>query len=144
MQSTSKCIDKLNGLLQGEISAVETYGQALEAVTDPIVRAELQEVQRCHAGRVAILAETVASMGKQPAHDAGPWGAFAKTLEGGAKVFGQNAAIGILEEGEDKGLNDYRNLLEDADATTRPVIEALLPRQEETHAIMSCLKRSLH
>lgn len=144
MQSASSSIDKLNGLLKGEISAVETYEQALEKITDPGIRSELEDVQQCHASRVEILTQTVASMGKEPAHDAGPWGAFAKLMEGGAKVFGDKAAIGVLEEGEDKGLADYRKLLEEADPNIHPVVEELLPRQEGTHAKMSSLKHSLH
>lgn len=144
MQSPTNSADKLNGLLKGEISAVETYGQALEKITDPGIRIELEEVQQCHLDRVEILKETVANMGQQPAEKAGAWGALAKLIEGGAKLFGDKAAIGVLEEGEDKGLEDYRKLLEEADPTIHPVVEELLPRQEETHAKMSSLKHRLH
>lgn len=144
MQTPNKSADKLNGLLKGEISAVETYEQVLEKITDPEIRSELEDVQQCHADRVEILTETVAIMGKEPADKAGVWGAFAKLMEGGAKVFGDKAAIGLLEEGEDKGLEDYRKLLEEADPNIHPIIEELLPRQEETHAKMSGLKHRFH
>ncbi|PWT96188.1 MAG: ferritin [Candidatus Melainabacteria bacterium] len=144
MQSPSHCADKLNGLLKGEIAAVETYEQALEKITNPDIRLELEDVQQCHADRAGLLTRTVASMGKEPTQGGGPWGAFAKLIEGGAKVFGEKAAIGVLEEGEDKGLADYRKLQEDSDPIIHSIVKELLPRQEETHAKMSSLKQRLH
>jgi len=37
-------------------------------------------------------------------------------MKGGAKVFGDKASISMLEEGEDKGLNDYQRLLGETDS----------------------------
>jgi hypothetical protein len=68
---------------------------------------------------------------------------FAKTVEGAAKAFGEKAAIAALEEGEDHGLKDYRDELDepDLDAQSRIILTArLLPAQQVTHDRMSALK----
>lgn len=134
---------KLNDLLQGEISAVETYNQALKKVDDPTIKAELTEAQQCHMGRVQTLQAQVISTGATPAKSSGAWGIIAKTIEGGATLLGDKAAISVLEEGEDKGLKDYKNLLNDASTDVRPVVAMLLERQTWTHQKLSDLKHRM-
>ncbi|HEY9732199.1 MAG TPA: PA2169 family four-helix-bundle protein [Drouetiella sp.] len=144
MQGTAHTVDKLNGLLKGEISAVETYRQALEKITDPAIVKELECAKTCHSGRVAELTSKVQNAGGKPAESSGAWGAFAKMMEGGAKIAGDKAAIAVLEEGEDKGLADYKDLLEDSDPTVQMTAQALLPKQEGTHQKMRELKQCLN
>jgi len=94
---------------------------------------------------VSKLREQVASLGGEPAKDSGAWGGFARLVEGGAKAFGEKAAVAALEEGEDHGLKLYRGDLDKLDATARQFVESdLLPAQERTHQFMSTLKRTLH
>ena len=144
MQSMNDNIgQKLNDMLQGEMSAVETYNQALKKVDDPSIRAELTEAQQCHLGRVQTLQEKVIEAGITPAKTSGAWGAFAKTVEGGAALLGDRAAVSILEEGEDKGLKDYKNLLNDTSMEVRPVVAMLLERQMWTHQKVSDLKHRM-
>ena len=142
---TDKSVDTLNELLRGEISAVETYRQAIDKLgTSPTV-AQLEGCRRSHEQRIAKLREQVNRLGGQPAKDSGAWGAFAKLIEGGAKAFGEKAAVSALEEGEDHGLKLYRTDLEKLDATSRQLVETdLLPAQEQTHRDMSSLKHTLH
>ena len=50
-----------------------------------------------------------------------------------------------LEEGEDRGLNDYRRDLDELDIETRGWVESnLLPNAERTHGALSALKRTVH
>ena len=57
-------------------------------------------------------------------------GAFARLFEGGAKAFGDRAAIAALEEGEDHGLKLYRESFKKLDADARQLVEQdLLPRR---------------
>src|SRR6185369_5405629 len=88
-----KDLDVLNRFLRGEISAVASYRQALEKIDDPVMRAELDECLRSHESRAEMLRDRVLALGGEPSEGAGVWGAFAKLVEGGAKVFGVNAAI---------------------------------------------------
>lgn len=142
MATMTECVEKLNGLLKGELSAVETYRQALEKTQDARIKEELKACHACHAGRVDTLVEKVKEMGGKVPENSGAWGAFAKFIEGSATVFGDRASIAVLEEGEDKGLADYKKLLEDGSPEVKATASALLPKQEGTHERMRTLKKS--
>ena len=45
---TDKSVDALNGFLRGEISAVETYRQAIEKLSGSPARGQLEDCQRSH------------------------------------------------------------------------------------------------
>jgi len=142
---TDKSVEALNGFLRGEISAVETYRQAIEKLSRSSTRGQLEDCQRSHELRVSKLRAQVARLGGEPAKGSGPWGAFARLVEGGAKTFGERSAVAALEEGEDHGLKLYRDDLEKLDMTTRQFVESdLLPAQQQTHQYMSTLKHTLH
>src|SRR5437879_3260338 len=96
-----KAAEHLNTLLEGEIAAVETYGQALEKIADPDLRINLRDVQSNHLDRIRTLSSRVRELGGEPANDSGAWGAMAKVMEGGATLFGDKSAIDMLETGED-------------------------------------------
>lgn len=138
-------VNRLNSLLRGEISAVETYRQALDRVVDGQARVQLEECARSHQERVQTLRDCVSRLGGVPSQDSGAWGTFAKLVEGSAKPFGDKAAIAALEEGEDRGLADYRKEIPQLDAQSRSVIEQeLLPAQERTHRALSTLKKTMN
>jgi len=143
MVDNASTVNQLNSFLRGEISAVETYRQALEKVTEPRLRSDLQNAHRSHQQRVESLCQWINRLGGTPATGSGAWGAFAKLVEGGAKVFGDKAAISALEEGEDHGLKDYRTDLSKVSPEARRFVEQeLLPAQMQTHRAMSNLKHS--
>jgi hypothetical protein len=124
---------------------VETYRQALEKIDDVSLRPRLQECSRSHEERAAKLRNTIAQLGGSPSESSGPWGGFAKLVEGGAKVFGVKAALAALEEGEDHGLRMYKDGLDKLDVTARSLVETeLLPAQQRSHDSMSALKHSVH
>ena len=136
-----KNIKQLNSFLRGERSAVETYNQALDKVDDNGTRATLQSVKASHLARVQKLESKIRALGGSPSMDSGPWGTFAKAVEGGAKIFGTGAAISALEEGEDHGLSDYKGDLSDLTPDMQRFITSeILPEQRETHATMSRLQ----
>jgi hypothetical protein len=142
MQNTA--VETLNGFLRGEISAVETYRQAIEGLKTSPSRVELEQCRRSHEQRVEKLRGEVVRLGGEPAHGSGAWGSFARLVEGGAKVLGEKAAISALEEGEDRGLRLYRSDIQKLDPASRAVIESeVLPAQERTHSSLSNLKHSI-
>ena len=142
---TDKSVDVLNELLRGEISAVETYRQAIDKLDGSTTRGQLEGCRHSHEQRIAKLRDQVMRMGGQPAKESGAWGAFARLFEGGATAFGEKAAVAALEEGEDHGLKLYRDDLEKLDPASRTLVEIdLLPAQERTHRDMSALKHTLH
>jgi len=100
-------VETLNTYLRGELSAVETYRQAVDKINDEFLRASLHELSVSHEQRVSLLRERIERLGGEPAKSSGVWGGFAKVVEGGAKIFGVKAALAALEEGEDHGLKMY-------------------------------------
>jgi hypothetical protein len=137
----------LNKFLRGELSAVETYRQALDRLGASAFASELLENKRSHEQRVEMLKNQIVRLGGKCAEDSGAWGGFAKLVEGGAKLFGEKAAVAALEEGEDHGLKLYRSNsdIEKLDLATRDFVErSLLPEQERTHRTTSRLKHAQH
>ncbi len=144
--SQRRRVGKLNSFLRGEISAVETYQQALDKVTDPahpLPAAELRAGPR--AARRAAPRERITELGGTPEQGSGAWGVWAKLVQGGGNLLGEKTALQALEEGEDHGLNDYRRDLDELDGETRTWVESnLLPKAEQTHGALSTLKRTVH
>ena len=138
-------VGKLNSFLRGEISAVETYKQALEKVKDPAIRSQLESCEQDHEQRVELLRERITHLGGTPDKGSGAWGVWAKLVQGGSDLLGDKTALKTLEEGEDHGLNDYRRDLDELDGETRSWVEsAILPMAERTHGTLSTLKRTVH
>ena len=130
--------DDLNKCLRGELSAVETYTQALDkARSDPGRGAELQQLSRIledHRRAVSQLRSLVRQAGGTPSDDSGAWGAWSKTVLGAAKMFGDAAALKALKEGEESGLKDYRNATRDANTASSAAageLAALASKNEE-------------
>jgi len=138
-------VETLNSFLRGEISAVETYRQAVGRISDERLRSQLEECQKDHEQRVSSIRERIEKLGGTPAEGSGPWGVFAKLVQGGADVLGDKVAIQALEEGEDHGLADYQRDADQVHGDARRFVRMeLLPAQKRTHAQMSRLKRTLH
>ncbi len=137
---TASTVEQMNGLLKGELSALETYRQALEKVEDMRAKDVLKECHMCHSKRVDSIVERIVELGGRPAENSGAWGSFAKLMEGGATAFGDKSAIAMLEEGEDKGLRDYKKLLEDSEPQVKELASSLISAQEGTHGKMRNLK----
>jgi hypothetical protein len=142
---TKSSVDQLNSFLRGEMSAVETYKMALEKLDGiSTMRDELLVNLKSHQDRVMALEDAIIAVGGKPADGSGPWGAFAKVVEGGAKVLGEKVTIAALESGEDHGLADYQRGLDELDAQTRSLVtETLLPQQRQTHDRLSALKHRM-
>jgi uncharacterized protein (TIGR02284 family) len=137
-----KTSEILNRLLRGEMSAVETYRQALEKVGDEPGALQLNSLYRDHTEAVSLLEEQIRSVGGEPSRGTGPWGTWAKTVQGVAKLFGDTATLKALKEGEEHGLKDYREAVRE---TTLPsqvktlIQNRLLAKQEQHVAVIDRL-----
>ncbi len=141
MQTLERTTATLNSLLRGELAATETYQQALAKVGNHAGAAELRRIHDDHREAANTLRQHVHEHGGQPDQGSGAWGAFAKTVEGSAKLFGNTAALKALKEGEEHGIKSYENALEDEDLPLdcKTLIRAeLLP---ETRAHVPVLDR---
>ena len=131
---TKSNVEKLNEFLSNELAAVETYQQCIDKTSGSVTAPRLRELRQSHAARAEQLRERIMALGGEPVKSSGAWGSFAKTVEGGAKMFSEQAALAILEEGEDKGLADYRKDLDKLEESSRSfVASALLPEQQRSH-----------
>lgn len=135
-------ISHLNNLLRGEISAVETYNQAIKHLTNQRTD-DLVANRDCHSKRVDLLTRSILDHGGVPDTTSGLWGSFAKLVEKGAALISTKTVISALEEGEDRGVAQYR-LPGDLDPSAIQLIETvLLSRQLETHERMRIRKLSM-
>jgi uncharacterized protein (TIGR02284 family) len=145
MATIQERTDPLNSLLRGELSAVETYQQALDKVGNDPNAYELRRIASEHREAADTLRQHILNRGGQPADSSGAWGSWAKTVEGTAKIFGNTAAMKALKEGEEHGIKEYQDALSDKnlDPECRQLISAtLLPRTQSHIPILDQLMQS--
>lgn len=142
MNNTETCIDTCNKLLRGELSAIETYHQALEKIDSGPEADQLNRILQDHEKSAGALRAHITDMGAIPDSESGAWGTFAKAVEGTAKMFGERSAIMALKQGEEHGISEYEealnspDVMQEAKATIRGT---LLPRLREHVSILEGL-----
>jgi len=143
-QDTVICdIDALNSLLRGEVAAVETYDQVIVKFDGQPQAVELQRIRDEHNEAAAVIRERVRHFGGDPAEGSGIWGKVTAAITGTAKVFGPAAALGTLKQGEEYGIGQYENALNDPeiDCEDKDLIRnRLLPR---CHSHVAALDRMI-
>jgi demethoxyubiquinone hydroxylase (CLK1/Coq7/Cat5 family) len=141
----AKALHLLQSLYRGELSAVETYERALGLATlTGLVADVLRVCQGSHQKRVTLLKARLVELGAEVPASSGVWGAMANVLEAAAVTVGEKAAIGVLEEGEDVGLDDYQKGVDVLGPDDRQLVrDELLPAQQDTHRQMSNLKQAI-
>jgi hypothetical protein len=139
--SHARSIETLNSFLRCEMAAVATYRQALGRLENRDTETELRACLASHERRVDALRRQVLALGGAPTDDCGPWGGGG---DGDGEATGDDAAIALLEEGEDHGLQHYLEDVGKLDRDTRRQIEReILPEQIRTHDSLSDLKLTL-
>lgn len=101
----------LNSLLRGEMSAVETYTQAMSKFDDQALIADLQKIRDEHSRAVRELRDRVVAFAGTPASDAGVWGAFTAAVTATAKALGPATVLAALRQGEEHGIAAYEDAL---------------------------------
>ena len=138
---TETTVKKLQDCMRGELAATETYELALTKVQHVGLHRALQNIFSSHAGRVSRLRRRILELGGDVPSTSGVWGTFATLAQKGADLVGDKAAIGMLEEGEDRQLKIYDDAVESVDSTTRQLIQRdLIEEQRRTHALCRELK----
>ena len=147
MENLQDNLEPLNRLLRGELSAVETYQQALESISDQQAITELERISNEHSQAVSMLREEIRHFGGIADESSGVWGLWAKAIEGTAKVFGETAALKALKEGEEHGLKEYQAIMNDPDLL--PEVKSMLAerlqlRQKEHIETLNRCMETLH
>ncbi len=129
-------VSQLNSFLRGEISAAETYRMAIEKAADSAEKHAanlglLREIQEEHGRAAQALRDRIRELGGEPSDSSGPWGAWANFVQGTANLFGDTASLKSLKEGEEHGLKDYQEGVDDIDATSAELLRnQLIPAQQ--------------
>ncbi|BDS06801.1 hypothetical protein NT6N_18410 [Oceaniferula spumae] len=111
-QYNEDCIKECNSLLRGELSAVETYEQAIDKFGHEGQGMPLRRIKEEHQASVRDLKDSITAMGGIPDDESGAWGTFATAVQGAANLFGDNSAVAALKQGEKHGENEYEEALE--------------------------------
>src|SRR5205814_3321751 len=125
-----------NSFLRGEISAAETYRMAIDKVSDSDTSQAanlglLREIQEEHGRAAQALRDRIRELGGEPSDSSGAWGAWAKFIQGTSNIFGDSSSLKSLKEGEEHGLKDYQEGVDDIDMTSAQLVEnQLIPAQQ--------------
>jgi rubrerythrin len=130
-------VEDLNRVLRGELSAIETYRQALDKIRDEYGQdARYQQLTRMlldHQQAASQLRTKIRELGGTESNDSGGWGTWSKTVMGAAKLLGDKSALKALKEGEESGISDYRSLLQDRTPPEeiRKLITPIMTQEQE-------------
>jgi uncharacterized protein (TIGR02284 family) len=126
--------DSLNGLIRGELSAMETYEQALKKVDDEPGAQDLRRIALEHHEAMTTLRGYLNVVGAKPDTTSGAWGTWCNTVMAASKLLGNKTALQALKTGEEYGVGQYVHAMQDdgLSATCKETIRTtLLPRQRE-------------
>ena len=129
-------IETLNKFLKDELSATETYQQALDKLREDAGLGEskdLRPIYEDHKEAVSSLQALISRLGGTPCEDSGAWGTWAKIVQGGANMLGKEVALKSLQGGEKSGAEAYEEALQETELSSdiRSLIETkLLPAQQ--------------
>ncbi len=115
MTATEECIEACNELLRGELSAVESYTQAIRKFENESERTALEGIRTDHEKAAGKLRSHIQDMSGEPSTGSGAWGGFVQTLEGAAILLGESPALAVLERGEQHGIEEYKDALDNED-----------------------------
>ncbi len=125
---------QLDDLIRGEMAAVKSYDTVLTKVKDEKELAKLKAIREDHVNAVTKLKTFATKDVKEDTTSSGPWGGFASAYVGGAKLFGNETALKALTQGEEHGIREYKEALNDENI--KPELKEMiktqfLPKQEE-------------
>src|SRR6185369_11822151 len=145
MPNSDEAVRQLNSFLRGEISAAETYRMAIDKVADADKAQTanlglLREIQEEHGRAAQALRDRIRELGGEPSDSSGAWGAWAKFTQGTANLFGDAASLKSLKEGEEHGLKDYEEGVDDIDASSAELVQnQLIPAQQRHVSLLDQL-----
>ncbi|HXH29828.1 MAG TPA: DUF2383 domain-containing protein [Bacteriovoracaceae bacterium] len=135
---------QVDELIRGEMAAVQSIDAVLSRIKNDMERTELTSIRQDHVRAVDRLKRYAGADFKNETTSSGPWGAFASAFTGGASLFGDKAAVQALRVGEEYGIKEYREALEDDSMNfeLKEVIRSELLPNQERH--ISTIERYIH
>lgn len=145
MNSNTTITDACNALLRGELSAIETYTQAIKKFGASEGEGLLEGINADHAANAESLRKLVGECGEAPVTSSGAWGTFATSVESVATLLGKSPALLVLQQGEEHGIRQYEEAHKDEDlgeSVKNLIRNTLLPAQREHLAALERCKTS--
>lgn len=127
---------QLDDLVRGEQAALKAYDQLLTDTKNEKMKSQLQMIRKDHENAISKLSKYVAGKKDllEDTENAGAWGTFAKTWTKGGELMGNKTALKALQQGEEHGINEYKEALKDdtLSAELKKTIQSeLLPSQQK-------------
>jgi hypothetical protein len=136
--------DRMGRLCAQELSAAQTYQQAL---TIAALSRHLGVLSRCyasHRGRAVALMERVVAFEGTASRSPGVWSPMKSILSTPVPIASERLVLGLLEQAEDEWLRNYQDELQNVSAADREFLSnRIVPAQEATHEAVGDLKRRL-
>lgn len=113
----------LNHMLELELAAAATYESAQTHIENAKTNAALELNRQTHVSRAWRLGKMVRDRGAKPSQSGQPWLAISKVAEKGASMFGDDAILKTLIEGEKALNNRMHDSLAKMDVFTRQQVQ---------------------
>lgn len=101
-----RCVFALNSLLKKELSAIESYEDALSRFAGETLVDDLVLIRNEHFSAVETLREHVINLGGDPCMRSSPWGSFALEISSTSSLLQPEATLAALRRGEENGLTN--------------------------------------
>lgn len=127
---------QLDDLIRGEMAAVKAYDTALGDMKAGTEKTRLEGIRNDHQKAVDGLSKYVAGKPSllEDTESSGVWGSFASAWTKGGKLMGNEPALKALQTGEEHGIREYKEALEDKSipANLKAQIRTdMLPKQQK-------------
>lgn len=135
MSSNLETIKSLNGLLQGEYMAVESFNNFISRLDDDSAKNVFQEVQKQHRENIHKLANYIQDIGGQPEENLGMKGTMGEiklNMDLGSSSDTEEVVKKAIE-GETKGINMAEKVLRgDLDDKSRDMAGEILEKDRKS------------
>lgn len=134
-------IETIDKLLIDELSATETYHQAIDKLHNAAGQGELAyltPIYEDHKVAAASLQAQIRQLEGIPPENTGAFGTWAKMVLRGANLLGKKAVLKALQVGEKSGEENYKEALQHIELPLdiRALIETKLLPAQQTHIVI--------
>lgn len=127
---------QLDDLIRGEMSAVKAYDTALDGMKAGAEKTRLEGIRADHQSAVDRLSKFAAGKPDilEDVESSGAWGSFASAWTKGGKLMGNETALKALQTGEEHGISEYKEALDDKSIPQNlkaQIKTEMLPKQQK-------------
>ena len=107
--STDQVIEECNDLIRFDLDAIGAYDEAIDAVTEPMIKDQLRQFRDDHERHVVNLSQIVNRLGGEPPDRPGARGVIRKTLTKVAGMIGTESVLKAMKSNEEVLNKQYAN-----------------------------------